>query len=72
MPTAAYFRQKAEQCNRLASGLDRNEPAREAIFKLAIEFTIQAAALEVEASAASAIGLDQSVTDHAPGRNERS
>jgi hypothetical protein len=46
---AAYFREKAEICSRLAKGLSWNNPARE----LAEEFQRQAGALEAPSAEAT-------------------
>jgi hypothetical protein len=43
---AAYFREKAETCSRLATGLSWNNPARGKLMELAEEFRRQASALE--------------------------
>lgn len=43
---AAYFREKAETCLRLAKGLSWNNPARGKLMELAEEFKRQANALE--------------------------
>lgn len=47
---AAYFRDKAETCLRLAKGLSWNNPARDELMKLADEFRRQAEELEASAS----------------------
>jgi len=43
---AAYFREKAETCLRLAKGLSWNNPAQDKLMELAEEFERQANALE--------------------------
>ena len=49
MEDADYFRQKAEQCRRLASGLvNANDPAVAALLALAVEFEARAVALAAE------------------------
>jgi hypothetical protein len=46
---AVYFRQKAEQCRRLANAiLNHNDPAREALNAMASEFDSHAAVYEAE------------------------
>jgi hypothetical protein len=53
METAAYFREKAERCRRLAAGIPtRNDPAKEALLALAREFDLQAAAMEARSATA--------------------
>jgi hypothetical protein len=53
MTAAAYFRQKAEQCRRLAAGiLTRNDPTGLALQALAVEFDGKATALEADAASA--------------------
>jgi hypothetical protein len=56
MTNAVYFRQKAEQCRRLAASINHNDPAAESLRKLVTEFDAQAAALEAETAAAIDIG----------------
>jgi hypothetical protein len=46
---AAYFREKAETCLRLAKGLSWNNPARDKLMELAEEFERQARDLEAPA-----------------------
>jgi hypothetical protein len=48
---AAYFRDKAETCLRLAKGLSWNNPARDELTRLADEFQRQAEELEISAGA---------------------
>jgi hypothetical protein len=67
MSTAVYFRQKAEQCRRLASGImARNDPTSDALIALSVEFDSKAHALEAEAKAAVLIGYGDDVGDMAP------
>jgi hypothetical protein len=67
MSTAVYFRQKAEQCRRLASGiLGRNDPTSESLIALSEEFDSKAQALEAETRAAALIGYGDDVGDMAP------
>jgi hypothetical protein len=46
---AAYFRDKAETCLRLAKGLSWNNPARDELMRLADEFRRQAEELDPSA-----------------------
>jgi hypothetical protein len=71
MATALYFRQKAEQCRRLASAiLTRNDPTAMALQALAVEFDQRAKALESETAAALLIGYGDDIGDHsAPATN---
>jgi hypothetical protein len=46
---AAYFREKAETCSRLAKGLSWNNPARSKLIELANDFERQAQELEAAA-----------------------
>jgi hypothetical protein len=49
MEDADYFRQKAEQCRRLASGLfNQQDPAIASLLALAVEFEAKAVALTSE------------------------
>jgi hypothetical protein len=49
MEDADYFRQKAEQCRRLASGLhNQRDPAVASLLALAVEFESKAVALTAE------------------------
>jgi hypothetical protein len=67
MATAVFFRQKAEQCRRLASGiLGRNDPTSESLIALSVEFDSKAQALEAEAKAAVLIGYGDDIGDMAP------
>jgi hypothetical protein len=50
---AAYFREKAEICSRLAKGLSWNNPARDKLMELAEEFQRQAGALEAPSAEAT-------------------
>ena len=64
MATAIYFRQKAEQCRRLANGLvNDQDPAVTALRALAVEFDYKAQALEAETAAALLIGYDDDIGD---------
>jgi hypothetical protein len=57
LEVAAYFREKAEQCRRLARLI--NDPLTvEELKRMAAEFEEQAAEIEVEESAASAAKED--------------
>jgi hypothetical protein len=57
MQTAHYFRQKAEQCRRLAASiLAPNDLTAVGLNALAVEFDSQAALIEAETSAAKTIG----------------
>jgi hypothetical protein len=49
---AAYLREKAETCLRLAHGLSWNNPARGKLMELAEDFERQAIQLEASANAA--------------------
>jgi hypothetical protein len=61
MEDADYFRQKAEQCRRLASGLmNDRDPAVAALLALAVEFEAKAVALTAEE--ASAKQIDQTTS----------
>jgi hypothetical protein len=49
MEDACYFRQKAEQCRRLAATLiERNDPTKERLLALALEFDAKALAAAAE------------------------
>jgi hypothetical protein len=48
---AAYFRDKAETCLRLATGLSWNNPARDKLMELAEDFERQANQLEAAETA---------------------
>ena len=64
MATAIYFRQKAEQCRRLANGLANDkDPAVTALRALAVEFDHKAQALESETAAALLIGYGDDIGD---------
>ena len=53
MTNAVYFRQKAEQCHRLADGiLTPDDPASASLHALGVEFDARAAALEAATTAA--------------------
>jgi hypothetical protein len=66
MSTAADFRERAEQCRRLASGLNDSEPAKEALLKLAIEFDNRRIALEAEADAPTIVDRGDDIDDLDP------
>ena len=56
MESAGYFREKAEQCRRLASCiLTRNDPTAVSLAALAREFDAAAAVIEARTAAAHAI-----------------
>ena len=56
MEDADYFRQKAEQCRRLANGLfDQDDPAVASLLALAVEFEAKAVALTAEEASAKQI-----------------
>ncbi|ACA15308.1 hypothetical protein M446_0750 [Methylobacterium sp. 4-46] len=62
MQDAAYFREKAEQCRRLAKHLyNQNDPAVAALTAMAAEFDADAAAIEARAAAAHVIGFGDDV-----------
>lgn len=72
--TASYFREKAEQCRRLARAiLSRNDPTQASLAAMAVEFDAQAAAIEASVATAHVIGYGDDVTeareeaDEAPG-----
>jgi hypothetical protein len=69
MESASYFREKAEQCRRLASCiLARNDPTLVALNALAVEFDATAVAIEARTAAAYSIGYGDDVPpDSAPG-----
>ena len=65
MDNADYFRQKAEQCRRLASAIFRHEdPTKAALLALAVEFEAHAVALAAEE--AVAVQIDQMASGNAP------
>jgi hypothetical protein len=64
MATAVYFRQKAEQCRRLATSImSRNDPTAKSLNALATEFDSKAASLEAETAAAMMIGYEDDIGD---------
>ena len=67
MPDAVYFRQKAEQCRRLADGiLAQDDPTAASLHTLGVEFDARAAALEAETAAAMLIGYGDDIGDRTP------
>jgi hypothetical protein len=57
--TADYFRQKADQCRRLATSiLIRDDPTAAGRHALAVEFDSQAALIEAETATTKLIGDD--------------
>ena len=68
METASYFREKAEQCRRLATSiLTRNDPTKTSLDALAIEFEAAAAVIDARTAAALAIGYGDDIPpDSAP------
>jgi hypothetical protein len=55
--SASYFREKAEQCRRLAQAiLSRNDPTQASLLVLAAEFDAQAAAIEASVATAHIMG----------------
>lgn len=64
MASAVYFRQKAEQCRRLAKHIySGNDPTAASLGALAIEFDARATALEAETAAAVQIGYGDDIGD---------
>ena len=64
MEDADYFRQKAEQCHRLASGLfKQDDPAVASLLALAVEFEAKAVALTAKEASEKQI-------DQTPSRSE--
>ncbi len=62
METASYFREKAEQCRRLAGCiLTRNDPTAASLGALAVEFDAAAAVIDARTAAARAIGYGDDV-----------
>jgi hypothetical protein len=60
---AAYFREKAEQCRRLArSILSRNDPTQASLIAMAAEFDAQATAIEATVATAHVIGFGDDVS----------
>jgi hypothetical protein len=71
MPSAVYFRQKAEQCRRLAASvLTRNDPITSALQALAVEFDSRASALEAETIAAVIIGYGDDIGERQAPAND--
>ena len=63
MEGASYFREKAEQCRRLAACiLARNDPTVVSLNALAVEFDAAAAVIEARTVAAHAIGYGDDVS----------
>jgi hypothetical protein len=59
--SASYFREKAEQCRRLAACiLRRDDPMAVSLKALGIEFDATAAAIDARTAAAQAIGFGES------------
>ena len=56
MQTASYFREKAEQCRRLAACIHANDPAATSLRALAIEFDAAAGVIDARMTAAQTIG----------------
>ena len=73
MQSASYFREKANQCRRLAACiLVRDDPTAVSLKALGIEFDAAAAAIDAREAAAQAIGYGESVppeTHRAPVLN---
>ena len=68
MATAVIFRQKAEQCRRLANAFSNsNEPAVGSLKALAIEFDAKATTIEAETAAALSIGCGDDIGDPSTG-----
>jgi hypothetical protein len=68
---AAYFREKAEQCRRLArSILTRNDPTAASLSAMAAEFDAQATAAEASVAAAYFIGYGDDVSQAREEVNE--
>ncbi|MHB2205086.1 hypothetical protein [Methylobacterium sp. CM6257] len=68
---AAYFREKAEQCRRLArSILSRNDPTQASLNAMAAEFDAQAAAIEASVATAHVIGYGDDVSQEREEANE--
>jgi hypothetical protein len=60
--SASYFREKAEQCRRLAACIPtRDDPTAVSLKALGIEFEATAAAIDAREAAAQAIGYGESV-----------
>jgi hypothetical protein len=62
MESASYFREKAEQCRRLADCiLTRNDPTAVSLAALAVEFDAAATVIEARTAAAQLIGYGDDV-----------
>ena len=62
MESASYFREKAEQCRRLAACIfTRNDPTATSLGALAVEFDAAAVAIDARTAAAQAIGYGDDV-----------
>jgi hypothetical protein len=60
--SASYFREKAEQCRRLAACIHtRDDPTAVSLKALGIEFEATAAAIDAREAAAQAIGYGETV-----------
>jgi hypothetical protein len=68
METASYFREKAEQCRRMAASiLTRNDVTATSLAALALEFDAAAAVIDARTAAAQVIGYGDDVPpDTAP------
>jgi hypothetical protein len=67
MESASYFREKAEQCRRLAVGiLTRNDPTAVSLAALAVEFDAAAMVIEARTAAAQSIGYGDDVPPDGP------
>lgn len=74
---ASHFREKAEQCRRLArSILSRNDPTQASLLAMAAEFDAQATAIEGSVATVHVIGYGDNVSrargeaDEAPGTGD--
>jgi len=71
MSSAAYFRQKAEQCRQIAHAIvTSNSQAMVSLQGLAAEFDSHAASIEVEAAANALIGCCNSLAANDGDRPE--
>jgi hypothetical protein len=62
MESANYFREKAEQCRRLARSIPtRNDPTGVSLHALAVEFDATASAIDARSAAAQFIGYGDDV-----------
>jgi hypothetical protein len=67
MESASYFREKAEQCRRLAAAiLTRNDPTAVSLAALSVEFDPAAAVIEARTAAAQTIGYGDDVPPVGP------